>query len=170
MSDRTPPHAPSYEDCDRRLASAIFAHVNMFVSGLIDVLGDPALIGAIFKLGLKKQFPLLVRLIKREFPKTLDEAVEIINEFGHYCRLNRVEPKEDAPKHVNIVAVFEDDQLDESFVIRAKENFGAHTNFSECVFLLMSYIVNTDNLDYVLRTYEDDKGFIRARLYVVERK
>ncbi|GEM_PF-5219932 len=171
MSDnQRPPNAPPYEECERRIASAIFGHVNMLVSGLLDAFGDPSLIGITLKYGLKRQFPLLTKLHNLKYPETLEEAVEVINKFGHYCKLKRVEPKEDAPEHVKIAAVFEDVQEDKTFVERAAENFGAKTNISECVFLLLSRIVNSDKYDYVLRTFEGEDGFIHARVYVIEKR
>ena len=157
------------DDCERRLSSAIFAHMNMIATGILDALGDESMLNAIFRPGLKHQFDLFTKVHGGKGSNNLEEAVELINKYGHDCKLHKVEPKEDAPELMEIVAVYEDEHLVEDDRKRAVTNFGARTALSECAFLLLSWGILNDDYDVIMRLYEGDDKLLHARLYVVKK-
>ncbi len=152
------------DECEERMISAIFGHINMVATGVLEVLGDIEMLPTILRPALKKQFPLLLKIHNAEEPKSIEEVIEFINSHSEGCRLKLVDmPVEE---DYDVVAIVEDEILLDRCLKRARENFGAKTSISECMLILLSWSSLSDEYDLLFRTYEKD-GFIRVRGLIV---
>jgi len=142
------------EECNDRIVQAVYAHVNMIASGILEALGEDTL-SAVLNIVLRNQRPNVVKAEGLERPKEIDRAIEIVNKAVDNSRIFKVYEDEET---VHI----EDEMFDKEAIRRARENFGAFTNFTEAILLFYSRALVTG---YKVKAKLLDGGRMRVIVY-----